>query len=164
MGHVATLWNWGLTLVSLLNVVILLGWKRPVEPSRRVSSGHWTSSLWPHRRWLVLIYVVACGIRATWPRHDSSKLCFVDNTISLVVVGRSLATVAEISFAALVSMAVSRVTQRQTLASFWTAINFVAQTCCWYSVITENQLGHVIEESIWLCTGNFFDSTNVSPS
>lgn len=53
------------------------------------------------RKWLALVYTVACGVRAVWPRHDTSKTCFVDSIVSLVFVGRTLATVGEIAFATL---------------------------------------------------------------
>ena len=75
-----------------------------------------------------------------------------DHIISTVVVGRSLATVAEISFAILVSICIVRITKENWMANFWVFINLVAQSCCWYSIITQNQLGHVIEESIWTFT------------
>jgi hypothetical protein len=103
---------------------------------------------------LALVYAVACATRSILPRYDCDRLCFWEHPLSNVMVGRTLATVAELSFAALVAIALARsaITVRwvQQLATVLFAVNVVAQTCCWYSVITQDQRGHVIEETIWM--------------
>lgn len=102
---------------------------------------------------LATMYVIACGIRAMWPRMDEHRGCFYDHPISLVVVGRSLATVAELSFCAQLCLATLTVTGRYGVANLVMISNVVAQSCCWYSVITQDQRGHTVEESIWLLSG-----------
>ena len=36
-----------------------------------------------------------------------------------------------------------------TVCTTFVLLNIVAQSCCWYSIVTQNQLGHVVEESLW---------------
>jgi hypothetical protein len=112
--------------------------------------------VWQRRVWLTLLYVVACGIRATWPRQDGDRVCLWDHPLSPALVGRSLACCAEIAFAALVCAALVRILESPAtprIASVILAANAVAQTCCNYSVVTRDQRGHVIEESIWTLSG-----------
>lgn len=154
----ALVWNSFLTTASLANAaawaVLYFGGPRDPPPSKSLPP-LW-AGIWRARRWLCLLYVVACGIRSAWPRHDSDRVCFYDHFMSPSLIGRTLACFAELAFAALVCAALVRVlgpatADRPATALF--ALNFVAQTCCNYAVLTRDQRGHVIEESIWLLSG-----------
>jgi hypothetical protein len=78
-----------------------------------------------------------------------------DTWLSSVVIGRSVATVAEISFAAqwaivlrqLGGMAGADTTL--TVAAIVVPLIVVAQCCSWYGVLTTNYLANAIENSIW---------------
>lgn len=45
------------------------------------------------------IFTVVCAFRSIFPRVDLERYCIVDSCVSSMVIGRSAATVAEISFA-----------------------------------------------------------------
>src|SRR5580693_7272457 len=49
---------------------------------------------------LCAAYVFGCAFRSFLPRADVQRICLFDTWLSSVVVGRSVATVAEICFAA----------------------------------------------------------------
>jgi hypothetical protein len=79
----------------------------------------------------------------------------VDSWLSSVVVGRSVATLAELCFAA--QWALLLQTAAQTCGSPFAAkvsrwivpMIVVAEICSWYAVLTTSNLGHVLEESLW---------------
>ena len=102
---------------------------------------------------LALIYVVACGIRSIWPRKDGARICFYDHWISIVFIGRTLATYAELAFCAQLCLALISMTGETDLANILFGSNIIAQSFCWYSVITCDQRDHIIEEIIWMLTG-----------
>jgi hypothetical protein len=83
------------------------------------------------------------------------RICLFDSWLSSVIVGRSVATVAELCFVtqwALLMREISQVTQSKPgrLAALAVLpLIAVAETCSWYSVLTTSNIGHVIEESLW---------------
>lgn len=101
------------------------------------------------------VYVFVCAFRSVLPRADVQRITLFDTWLSSVFVGRSVATVAELAFAAqwaLLLVAFSHVT-RSSWARF---IGFtivpaiaVAEIWSWYGAITTHYLGNVIEETIW---------------
>jgi hypothetical protein len=124
-------------------------------PKAAGATSFW-QAVWEWRRSLSLLYVLACGIRATWPRQDGERVCMWDHPLSPPLIGRSLACCAELAFAALVCATLVRVIRSPAMpriASIIFAANAAAQTFCNYSVITRDQRGHVLEESIWALSG-----------
>jgi hypothetical protein len=53
-----------------------------------------------HQRWLSGVFAAACAFRAALPRVDLEWQCLWDSPLSSIFVGRSVATVAELCFAA----------------------------------------------------------------
>jgi hypothetical protein len=107
---------------------------------------------------LSAVYVFGCAFRCAFPVYDVPRICLFDHWFSSVLVGRSVATVAELCFVAqwaLLLHAISRATRSMVgrVASLAVVpLIAVAETCSWYSVLTTSNLGHVAEESIWgLC-------------
>ncbi len=49
---------------------------------------------------LCAVYVLVCAFRSAMPRADVQRICLFDTWLSSVMVGRSVATVAELCFAA----------------------------------------------------------------
>jgi hypothetical protein len=100
-------------------------------------------------------YVFGCAFRSALPVYDVPRVCMVDTWLSSVVVGRSVATFAELCFAAqwaLLLRQISRATGSGTgTATAWAIVPLiaVAELFSWYSVLTTSNLGHVLEESIW---------------
>lgn len=109
-------------------------------------------------RWQVVlsaVYVAGCAYRSFFPVFDVPRLAIVDSWLSTVIVGRSVATLAELCFAAqwaLLLRGVGRATGSAPAVGVSRAIVpliAVAEMCSWYSVLTTSNLGHVMEESLW---------------
>lgn len=112
-------------------------------------------------RWQVAlsgIYVAVCAFRSWLPRVDLERYCLVDTPLSSMFVGRTAATVAEISFAIQVALCLHHIGEVAQMPWIMQASYFVvpplviAQGFCWYSVATLNHLGHAIEQSLWTAT------------
>ena len=108
--------------------------------------------------WLAAGYVFGCAFRAIFPVIDVPRLCLVDSPLSTVLIGRSVATVAELCFAAQCSLALAAVADAlgsglgRTAARAVLPLIALAEACSWYAVLTTSNLGHVAEESIWALT------------
>jgi diacylglycerol kinase len=109
-------------------------------------------------RWQVAlsaVYVAGCAYRSFFPVFDVPRLAIVDSWLSTVIVGRSVATLAELCFAAQWALLLRGVGQatRSPLAVGVSRVIVpliaVAEMCSWYSVLTTSSFGHVIEESLW---------------
>lgn len=109
------------------------------------------------RRQLVLsaMYVFGCAFRSAVPVFDVPRLTLFDVWFSSIIVGRSVATIAELCFVAQWALML-----RDTAATAGSAfaggvarsilpLIAIAEVCSWYSVLTTSNLGHVIEESLW---------------
>lgn len=90
------------------------------------------------------IYAIVNVIRSLWPRLDGKRICLFDSWISTPFVGRSLATISEVSFAVQV--------QEYTKIKGIIRTIMVAQWFCWMGVLTKNNMWHVAEESLWAIT------------
>jgi hypothetical protein len=99
-----------------------------------------------------------CAFRSLPPRADVQRICLFDTWLSSVVVGRSVATIAEVCFAlqwAIVLRQLARLTQSDTvqrIARLVVPFIVTAEICSWYAVITTSYLGNTIENSIWAVT------------
>jgi hypothetical protein len=104
---------------------------------------------------LCAAYVFGCAFRSVLPRADVQRICLFDTWLSSVVVGRSVATIAEISFAAqwaIVLRQLGTMVGAEAIvivASVIVPLIVVAQCCSWYGVLTTNYLANAIENSIW---------------
>jgi hypothetical protein len=100
-------------------------------------------------------YVLGCAFRSVLPRADVQRICLFDTWLSSVVIGRSVATVAELCFViqwAIVLRALADVTNAGTARNISKAVVplvVFAEACSWYAVITTNYLGNVLENSLW---------------
>ena len=103
-------------------------------------------------------YVFGCAFRSFLPVFDVPRITLVDSWISTAMVGRSVATIAELCFACQWAFLL-RETARSTGSLFAHTVTrmvvpmlAIAEACSWYSVLTTSNLGHVMEESLWgLC-------------
>jgi hypothetical protein len=103
-------------------------------------------------------YVLGCAFRSAFPVYDIGRLCLVDSWLSSVLVGRSVATVAELCFAAQWALLMHGIAQANEhrvglrVARLVLPMIVVAELCSWHAVLTTSNLGHVLEESLWgLC-------------
>ncbi len=147
-------WWWSLlTLVSGVNIAIWLVLYRQLheQPTGDLAS---TSNV-ELMLLLCAAYVFGCAFRSFLPRADVQRICLFDTWLSSVVVGRSVATVAEISFAAqwaIILHQLGTLTGADTtLNAAWVIVPLilVAECFSWYGVVTTNYLGNAIENSIW---------------
>jgi hypothetical protein len=117
-----------------------------------------TPEVYRTRRWLLVLsglYVFGCAYRSVFLVYDVPRICLFDTWFASVLVGRSVATVAELCFVAQWALML-RESARVTGSAVGTMVSLalvpmiaVAETCSWYSVLTTSNAGHVAEESIW---------------
>lgn len=151
--HTLTWWS-VLCTIAALNV---LAWAWSARALRR-NVGSIDAEEAAFRRLQLLLsagYVAGCAWRSVVPVYDVPRLCLIDSWVSSVAIGRSVATVAELCFAAqwaLLLRAVSVAsgsTLARTSSRLLVPLILVAETCSWHAVLTTSNLGHVIEESLW---------------
>lgn len=97
------------------------------------------------------IYVFGCAFRSFLPVYDIPRICVVDSWASSVLIGRSVATLAELAFAAqwAVYLRGSELESVRAVALLIVPFIAIAQMCCWHAVLTTRNLGHVFENSLW---------------
>jgi len=145
-------WWIALSAVSVVNIARWLLVRR--ELARTPTSEPLASE---QRRMLVFagVFTFVCAFRSFLPRADVQRICLVDSWFSTVLVGRFVATLAELSLMAQVALAV-RGAARELGSTAIARLSFaivpaiaIAETCSWYAVITRDFIGNAFEESIW---------------
>ncbi len=108
---------------------------------------------------LASVFTLICAFRSVVPRADVQRLTLFDSSLATVLVGRTVATIAELAFVAQWALALERTAQlagveaaRAIAAAALVAIS-VAECFSWYAVLTTNYFGHVVEESLWTAVG-----------
>jgi len=149
---------WGtLSVVSVINIV---AW---VVVARRFARDQ--DALDPRarraRRWhLVLsaLFVAGCAFRSFLPRAEGQRIALVDSWVSAVVISRAVATVAELSLVAQWSIFLREyaraVQSRVAVALSYLPVGLIsiAEIFSWYTTLTTNFIGSVVEESTWAVT------------
>jgi hypothetical protein len=101
------------------------------------------------------LFVAACAFRSFLPRVDLERMCLWDVPLSSVIVGRTVATIAELCFAwqcALLLFKLSALTGSSAIGAIGLAvlpIIVVAELACWFAVATLNHIWHAVEELLW---------------
>jgi hypothetical protein len=67
---------------------------------RRGRMEPWAFAVRERLAWLSAVYVLGCAFRSLLPMVDVPRICLADPAIARIAVGRSVATVAELCFAA----------------------------------------------------------------
>ena len=145
-------WWWSLlTAVSGANIAVWFLLYRQLQPV----DGAGGSSRVELMLLLCAAYVFGCAFRSFLPRADVQRICLFDTWLSSVVVGRSVATVAEICFVAQWAIILH---QLGTMTGADTTLNaalvivpliIIAECCSWYAVLTTNYLWNAVENSLW---------------
>jgi len=146
-----------LCAVSLINV---MAWSASASHLWRKSLS-FDPTTWASIRVQIILsagYVFGCAYRSALPVFDIKRLCLIDSWLSSVIVGRSVATIAELCFVAqwaMLSRVIARTSENRVGVMVSHAVVpmiLVAEIFSWYSVLTTSNLGHVVEESLWgLC-------------
>src|SRR6266705_536334 len=147
-------WWWGLlTVVSGVNIAVWFLLYRQLHEQPTGSPG--SKSGIELMLLLCAAYVFGCAFRSFLPRADVQRICLFDTWLSSVVVGRSVATVAEIAFAAqwaiiLYQLGITTGADT-TVNAAWVIVPLIVIAECfsWYAVLTKHYLGNAIENSIW---------------
>ena len=145
---------WGLlTLVSSFNIAVWFVLYGTLQEPRNGGLG----SLSGIELMLLLCaaYVFGCAFRSFLPRADVQRICLVDTWLSSVMVGRTVATVAEVCFVAqwaIILHQLGTITGADiTLNAAWVIVPLIliAEGFSWHAVLTRNDLCHAIENSLW---------------
>lgn len=147
-------WWWSLlTLVSGANIAVWFVLYRQLHEQRIGGLG--SSSTVELMLLLCAAYVFGCAFRSFLPRADVQRICLFDTWLSSVVVGRSVATVAEVCFAAqwaIILYQLGTITEADTtLNAAWVIVPLIliAEGFSWYAVLTTKYWGNAVENSIW---------------
>jgi hypothetical protein len=109
------------------------------------------------RRQIILsaLFVAGCAFRSFLPRAEAQRIVLYDSWLSSAMIGRSVATIAELSLVGQWAL-VLRDAARNAGSPFGVAVSrllvpfiAIAELCSWYTTLTTNFLGSVIEESTW---------------
>ena len=145
-------WWWSLlTLVSGVNIAIWFVLYHDLQPTGGLRS---TSTI-GLMLMLCAAYVFGCAFRSFLPRADVQRICLFDHWLSSVVVGRSVATVAELAFAAqwaIILHQLGTITGAgTTLTAAWVIVPLIliAECFSWHAVLTTHYLHNAIENSLW---------------
>lgn len=152
----ASVWTWWslLCAVSLINVMAwsasaALLWRRSLT---------FDPTTWALIRVQIILsagYVFGCAYRSVLPVFDIKRLCLIDSWLSSVVMGRSVATIAELCFVAQWAMLSRGIAQKNDnrvgvrVSHAVVPMILVAEVFSWYAVLTTSNMGHVVEESLW---------------
>src|SRR3954469_16664390 len=145
-------WWWGLlTLVSGVNIAVwfALYHELPLQPAAGSTTSIGAMLLF------CAAYVFGCAFRSFLPRADVQRICLFNTWWSSVLVGRTVATVAEIAFVAqwaiLLHQLGTMTGAETTVNAAWVIIPLIliAECLSWYAVLTRNYLGNAIENSLW---------------
>jgi hypothetical protein len=157
MSRSVLVWWSGLFLVSVCNIA---GWRLSAAAlARRKAITAPTEYVFQRRQLLLsAVYVFGCAFRSVLPRADVQRFGLFDSWMSSVLVGRSVATAAELCFVAQWALLLHQ-SARDAQARRWVTVSWllvpliaVAEICSWYSALTTSYLGNAIEESIWSVT------------
>src|ERR1700739_1602099 len=147
-------WWWSLlTLVSGANIAVwlLLYRELPKHPTGSLDGASGVELM----LLLCAAYVFGCAFRSFLPRADVQRICLFDTWLSSVMIGRSVATVAEVCFAvqwAIVLHQLGAMTGADTtLNAAWVIVPLIliAECFSWHAVLTKKYFGNAIENSIW---------------
>lgn len=96
-----------------------------------------------------------CAFRSVLPVIDIPRIVLIDSRLSSVLVGRSIATLAELCFAAQWALVLHRaalsgaspLVHAMSLAVVLLIV--LAEGFSWYAVLTTTQRAHAVENSLW---------------
>lgn len=141
------LWWSALCTAAVVNVALWAYSARRLGQRR----ADFSEDIYARRRlllWLSAVYVAGCAFRSVFPMVDVPRTCLHDTWISRIVVGRTVATAAELAFSLqwvlLLKEAGVRIAPRLIVAAL-----LAAEVFSWAAVLTQNNIYHAIENSLW---------------
>jgi hypothetical protein len=150
---------WGaLSMIGVVNIS-LWAWSAARLARLRPLFSADEHAWWRRQSLLSAGYVFGCAFRSFLPRADVQRICLYDSWLSSVMLGRSVATVAELCFIMQLSLHLRRLAVEHgspvalALSRTVFPLIVVAETCSWYAVVSTNYLGNSCEESLWAVSG-----------
>ncbi len=142
------IWWICLSLIAVFNMSLWIYTCHILDKNKRVKELIYLSG----------IYVFGCAFRSFFPKADVQRLCLFDTWFSSVLLGRTVATVAELAFICQWAIIIHLLAQQcsdkkvEKISFVLVPIIFLAECFSWYAVITTNYIGNTVEESLWACT------------
>jgi len=150
-------WWTALRTVSVINVLawlaIAAGWWRAREqtdPGKRTQP------------WLQLtlsaLFVAGCAFRSFLPWAEAPRFCLSGSLLSSAAIARSVATVAELALVTQWALTMREMALQRKVPLAFSAASLIvplivfAEVSSWYSALTTNFIGSVVEESTWAVT------------
>jgi hypothetical protein len=156
--------------LSFIGVVNIAAWTRIAVTDARRSSGETLAERRDRHRQLVFsaLFVFGCAYRSFLPRSEGSRICLYPSLWSSAMLGRAAATVAELSLTAQWTLVVEKWSRQCRLAAGIVVARLLiplivfAEICSWYTAITTNFIGSVIEESTWAVSAMLVTATLIA--
>lgn len=154
MSWALIFWSAGLAVLAAINLLL---WARAAA-RLKVLSPALPEDMRRTRRlqlWLSAGYVLGCAFRSVIPVYDVPRIALVDSPWASVLMGRSVATIAELCFVAQWALTLREASCiTGSVLGRWSArvvlpMIVLAESCSWYSVLTTSNLGHAMEETLW---------------
>ncbi len=137
-------------LISAISVANILLWSFAAWGLR------WESDVYRYEQLALSgFFVAACAFRSFLPRVDLERMCLWDVPLSSIVLGRTVATVAELCFTwqcMLLLFRLSALSGSPTIGDIGLVVLpviVVAELACWFAVATLNHIWHAVEELLW---------------
>jgi hypothetical protein len=147
-------WHTSLRAIAVLNVAL---WSlSAVAVTREHALPHVETDAACYLQLLLsAVYVAGCAFRSVLPVIDIPRLVLIDSRLSSVLVGRSVATIAELCFAAQWALILHRAAFLagspfvQEVSFAVVPLILLAEGFSWYAVLTTEQRAHAVENSLW---------------
>jgi hypothetical protein len=151
----AVVW-WHVLLCAMATLNVILWSRSAVLVTHAPAANHAVADAASNLQLLLsAAYVFGCAFRSVLPVYDIPRIVLVDSRLSSVIVGRSIATVAELCFAAQWALILHRMAllsdslPAQVAALLILPLIVLAEACSWYAVLTTAQRAHAFENSLW---------------
>jgi hypothetical protein len=153
-SHAVVWWHALLCAIAVLNIAL---WSlAAIAVMHSPALNHTVPDVYIRMQlWLSAGYVLGCAFRSVLPVYDIPRVVLIDTPLSNVIVGRSVATAAELCFAAQWALMLHRMAfmshsvSGQTISALIVPLIVIAEACSWYAVLTTAQRAHAAENSIW---------------
>ena len=152
--HAVAWWHTSLRAIAVVNVAL---WSlAAIAVTREHTLIHGEADAASYMQLLLSAgYVAGCAYRSFLPVIDIPRIVLIDSRLSNVLVGRSIATVAELCFAVQWALILHRAAQLghspsvQAMSLAVVLLIVLAEGCSWYAVLTTGQRAHAAENSLW---------------
>jgi hypothetical protein len=159
-----TLWWSAISAISVANMLAWLLIARREDADEDPSLRR--ERLW--QVWLSAAFVFGCAFRSFLPRAEGQRICLVDSWWSSAILSRAVATIAELSLVAQWTLFLGQWTKGlgsrvgYAVSRLLLPLIAFAECCSWYTTLTTNFRGSVIEESTWAVSSALMTLTLVA--